>query len=159
MRFNVFFTLFVATFIVSCDSFISAKTYSLNDRTFDSTEVHHLRGNDDIQEERGPPNVVEGIAEQVVSSTTKVFGTKTEMEVLAEEKEKLQKTALELLDRSGRKNIVTKHKVPYEKLALLLLGAAVAGTTGFAVHHLMSAAYDPKTAAPPTTKTTTTGSA
>ncbi|CAH0493003.1 unnamed protein product [Peronospora farinosa] len=53
MRFNIFFTLFVATFIVSCDSFISAKTYSLDDRTFDSTEVHHLRGNDDIQEERG----------------------------------------------------------------------------------------------------------
>ncbi|CAI5720308.1 unnamed protein product [Peronospora destructor] len=54
MRFSVLVALFVATFVASCGSFISAETKALNDNMYNSNEVaRHLRGDNEVQEERG----------------------------------------------------------------------------------------------------------
>ena len=155
MRFSIFFTFLVATFVVSGDSVSSAKASFLDDRIYDSTEARHLRGNDDVNEERVSPIVGEEVAEEIVASTSKTLGPKSE----SEEQEALQKTIAESLDRMGRKRFVPKKKTPYETFALFLLSVAVAAVTAFVIHHLMSEAYDPKTVIPSTTETTTSGSA
>ncbi|CAI5744811.1 unnamed protein product [Peronospora destructor] len=88
MRFSIFLTLLVAMFVGSCDSFISAKTYSLDDRTYDSTEVRRLRGNEDIKEERNKAlaeTVLHGVTAVRSSASPKyVDRTAGEIESLAE---------------------------------------------------------------------------
>ncbi|CAI5738280.1 unnamed protein product [Peronospora destructor] len=60
MRFNVLVALVVATFVASCSSFVSARTTTRDDYTYDGKEtVRHLRENSDVQEERATINIAE----------------------------------------------------------------------------------------------------
>ncbi|CAI5714534.1 unnamed protein product [Peronospora effusa] len=53
MRFNVLVALFVATFVASGGSFITAETDALEDNIYNSNEVaRRLRGDHEVQEER-----------------------------------------------------------------------------------------------------------
>ncbi|CAH0486566.1 unnamed protein product [Peronospora farinosa] len=82
MRFNVLVALFVATFVASGGSFITAETDALEDNIYNSNEVaRRLRGDNEVQEERN--GLTEAVKkdlpglENVLKSETTYFGQQT----------------------------------------------------------------------------------